>query len=228
MWLPTYGRTLFRELLKVQTFEYAKFQQGRYAVIVTVSSYKGGVGKTTTAVHLAAFLQGSGPTVLIDGDPNRSATGWAKRGSLPFAVVDERQAAKVARDYQHLVIDTQARPSQEDMQALAAGCDLLVIPSTADALALDALMLTVDALRSLPAAQYRVLLTMLPPKTSRDGDEARAMLQEAGLPMFSAGIRRAVAFQRAALAGFAVCDVHDARAKAAWDDYCAVGRELTA
>ena len=226
--MPMYGAISFSEILKVQNFEYAKVQTGRYAVIVTVSSYKGGVGKTTTAVHLAAFLQGIGPTVLIDGDPNRSATGWAKRGSLPFAVVDERRAAKVARDYQNLVIDTAARPSQEDMQALAAGCDLLVIPSTADALALDALLLTVEALRSLPAACYRVLLTMLPPKPSKDGEEARAMLQEAGLPMFAGGIRRAVAFQRAALAGVSVRDLHDTRARAAWEDYCAIGKELTA
>lgn len=62
-------------------------------MIVTVASHKGAVGKTTTAVHLAGFLQGKAPTLLIDGDPNRSATGWAKRGKLPFRVIDERQAA---------------------------------------------------------------------------------------------------------------------------------------
>jgi hypothetical protein len=69
-------------------------------------------------------------------------TGWAKRGALPFRVIDKRQAARHARDFQHIVIDTQARPSREDLEALAGGCDLLVIPSTPDALALDALMLT--------------------------------------------------------------------------------------
>src|SRR5205085_8173827 len=101
------------------------------------------------------------PTLLIDGDPNRSATGWNKRGALPFRVVDERQAARFARDYEHIVIDTQARPSLEDLEALVDGCDLLVIPTTPDALALDALILTVEALRTLKADRYRVLLTMI-------------------------------------------------------------------
>ena len=43
-------------------------------MFITVASYKGGVGKTTTAVHLAAYLQTLAATLLIDGDPNRSAT----------------------------------------------------------------------------------------------------------------------------------------------------------
>jgi len=96
-------------------------------MIITVASFKGGVAKTTTAIHLAAYLHSLGQTLLIDGDPNRSASGWAKRGDLPFKVIDERQAAKYAKNYQHIVIDTQARPEQEDLEALVEGCDLLVL-----------------------------------------------------------------------------------------------------
>ncbi len=62
-------------------------------MIITVASFKGGVAKTTTAVHLATCLNEKAKTLLIDGDPNRSASGWAKRGNLPFTVIDERQAA---------------------------------------------------------------------------------------------------------------------------------------
>ena len=41
---------------------------------------------------------------------NRSATGWGRNGSLPFRVVDERQAAKVSREFECIVIDTAAGP----------------------------------------------------------------------------------------------------------------------
>jgi chromosome partitioning protein len=61
-------------------------------MIVTVASFKGGVGKTTTALHLAAYLQTKAPALLVDGDFNRSAFDWAGRGSLPFKVVYEKQA----------------------------------------------------------------------------------------------------------------------------------------
>ena len=170
-------------------------------MIITVASFKGGVGKTTTAVHLAAYLQKKAPALLVDGDANRSATVWGKRGGLPFKVVDERQAARYARNYEHVIIDTAARPDEDDLKALAGGCDLLIIPVTPDALALDALMLTVKVLQNIGSDSYRVLLTIIPPRPSRDGEEARSTLQQGTLPLFEVGIRRFVAFQKAALAG---------------------------
>jgi len=128
---------------------------------------------------------------------------------LPFKVVDERLAAKYAREFEHCVIDTEARPDEEDLRALADGCDVLVVPTTPDALALDALMLTVKALNGLGATRYRILLSIIPPRPSRDPEEARSTPTEAGLPLLSRGVRRLVAFQKAALAGVPVYAVDD-------------------
>lgn len=196
-------------------------------MILTVTHFKGGVGKTTTAVHLAAYLQKHKPTLLIDGDLNRSATGWSARGELPFKVVDERQAARYGWKYEHVVIDTQARPRPDDLRALADGCDLLLIPTTPDMLAIDALMLMAEALRKMKVTSYRILLAMAPPKPSRDADEARALFAEAGMPVLKSVVRRLVAFQKAALHGVPVYKVKDPRAEQAWQDYVNVGKELS-
>ncbi len=195
-------------------------------MIITVASFKGGVGKTTTAVHLAAYLQKRAKTLLLDGDQNRSALAWTERGALPFKVADERQAARFARDYEHTVIDTEAHPSESDLRTLVGGCDLLVIPTTPDGLSLHALMQTVSALERLGAESYRVLLTIVPPRPSRDGDEARELLKARGLPLFKGEIRRRVAFQKAVLSGVPVYAVDDPRAGEAWADYERIGREI--
>jgi chromosome partitioning protein len=193
---------------------------------ITVASFKGGVGKTTTSVHLATYLAAMAPTLLRDGDQNRSATGWSQRGSLPFKVADERQAARYARDFTHTVIDTQARPTPEDLRVLVEGCDLLVIPTTPDALSLDALMLAVGALKNLDARNFRVLLTIVPPPPNHDGDDAYKTLAELGILTFTGGIRRLIAFQKAALAGVPVSKVDDVRAGIGWNDYRNVGEQI--
>ena len=52
------------------------------------------VGKATTAIHLAAYLQTLAPTLLVDGDVIRASTKWSKRGDgkgLPFMVMQVAQ-----------------------------------------------------------------------------------------------------------------------------------------
>ena len=193
-------------------------------MVISVASYKGGVGKTTTAIHLAAYFQALAPTLLLDGDLNRSSLRWAEPGKLPFQVVDYRQAAMHIQRYQHVIVDTQARPDEQDMKVLAGSCDLLVLPCTPDAISLQVLGDTVAALRKIGAVNYRILLTVVPPRPNRDGEEARQFLTSSGMAVFKTGIRRLVAFQRAALEGVTVAEID--RKNLGWSDYLQVGEEI--
>ena len=110
--------------------------------IITVTGYKGGVAKSSTAIHLATFFSDRGKTILIDGDPNRTAISWSQRGKLPFTVADERQAMKLISGNDFVVIDTPARPNSDDLKELAKGCDLLILPTTPDIVSLEPMLQT--------------------------------------------------------------------------------------
>ena len=93
----------------------------------------------------------------------------ASRGELPFQVMDEWNAGQNVNPNGNVVIDTPARPTAEDLSALAETCDLLVLPTTPDVLALDALVLTVEYLKKISSSHYRILITAIPPRPSKAG-----------------------------------------------------------
>ena len=99
-------------------------------MIISVVALKGGVGKTTTSIHLAAYFQEKAPTLLIDADKNRSALHWSREDTLPFMVASQAGATGLVKQYTHIIVDTQARPEPDELKDLAQGSDLLILPTT--------------------------------------------------------------------------------------------------
>ncbi|MFN5514995.1 MAG: AAA family ATPase [Cyanobacteriota bacterium] len=193
-------------------------------MIIAITALKGGVGKTTTAIHLAAYLQQKAPTLLIDADRNRSALIWSREEKLPFFVASQAGATNLIRKYTHIVIDTKARPEAEEFKDLAQGSDLLIVPTTPNHLDLDATFKAVEQLTSLQV-NYKILLTKVDART-RSGEAARRALEEAQLPLFKAEIPLLVAFERASQKGVIIRDYSDPRSHVAWSRYKAVGQEV--
>ena len=203
-------------------------------MIVTIASYKGGAGKTTTAVHLAAYLNTLAPTLLLDGDPTRNALNYSQRGSgFGFEVAPVTAAAKLAGKYTsgngHVVIDTGQRPTGNDLREAVDSSDLLILPAQPLPMDTDGLVQTIQALQSIGAGdRYRVLLTKVPPPPQQDAFRLRLELEELEVPIFRAEIPNLKCFATAVGDGLLVNETKDRNAQRAWDAYAAAGRELKA
>jgi chromosome partitioning protein len=193
-------------------------------MIITITALKGGVGKTTTSIHLAAYLQENAPTLLIDADRNRSALVWSREDKLPFTVASQAGATAIIGKYTHIITDTQARPEKDELQDLVASSDLLIVPTTPNHLDIDTTIKSVELLESL-GAKYKVLLTQVDSRT-KTGRNAKQILEEAKVPMFKTEIPLLVAFERSSSRGVIVRDCSDPRAQFGWTKYQAVGKEV--
>jgi chromosome partitioning protein len=191
-------------------------------MIISLVSFKGGVGKTTTAVHLAEYLSGKGKTLLVDGDPNESATEWVQSGRFSFAV-SSPEGLDSGPQPKYVVIDTPARPTVEELETLSEQSDLLIFPTMPDALSLAALAKIINAMQSKGLVNYRVLLAMVPPRSNAARD-AKQMLDQMGAPFFKSEITRRVVCSHAALRGVTVDKVRDG--ENAWADFVRLGKEI--
>jgi chromosome partitioning protein len=130
----------------------------RENMIIAWTNSKGGVGKSTLAVHLAAWLHEQGArTALVDADAQGSSSLWLReaapstpvfRLSTPDDILD--QAPGLAGDFDHLVIDGPAGLS-EVTRAILLLADFAWLPCGPSVLDLRA---ATEALRVVRQAQH--------------------------------------------------------------------------
>lgn len=199
--------------------------------IVAVTSDKGGVGKSTLAFNLAGALAESGKVALVDEDIRiHSCLDWAAAApeALPFSVVPP-QGVQVTPDLQYLVIDTEGRPSLEDMVNLTHQAQMVLIPCGTSAMEIKSSIALWKALQSAGGVMEHVsvVVTKAPP-VGTVGQQARDALRAIGIRVASTVVRSYAAHQRAAELGVLVKDVTDARALLAWSDISNLCKELQA
>jgi chromosome partitioning protein len=124
---------------------------------VLVASTKGGVGKTTIASHLAAHAAVDGRrTVLIDADPQHSATRWAERRAdleaavLPLDGTRRNWAKHLPEDTERMVIDVPAGSTADSLDAFLEIADTLVVPVLPSTLDIDATVPFLNAVAKHP------------------------------------------------------------------------------
>lgn len=198
-------------------------------MIVTVTNAKGGVCKTTVAMHLAAFLNRKARTALLDNDlKTRSAIKWAARcgGEFPFTVASFGSAGKVATAHAHLVVDQGQAPSLQELEDAAEGSDLVVIPAVPLPQDNDGLVQTIEALRGIGAKNFKVLLTKVGPDSFREAAELRELLRSIDVPVFRTEIPRLKEFSHASGAGEIVSARSGVNGARAWAACVAFGKEV--
>ena len=184
-------------------------------MIVALLNQKGGVGKTTLALHIAGEWAKTGSRVtLIDADPQGSALDWSQqraREGCPrlFGVVGlardtlHREAPELARDVDHIVIDGPPRVAGLMRSALLAA-DLVLIPvqpSPFDGWAsAEMLALLTEARIYRPELAARFVLNRCGARTVIARETAET-LADHDPPLFAATIGQRVVFADAAQSG---------------------------
>jgi chromosome partitioning protein len=206
--------------------------------VIAVINQKGGAGKTTLSMNLAAGLSLRGDTLVLDLDPQGSSRQWASLGNAPFPATvkqiggnkwDAKTLHQNYKAYAYLVLDCPPSiDSHASLQALRA-CDLAlipVLPSPIDLWASLRLPQEIEEARKTnKRLQARLVLNQLEPKSALSAAMHDA-IAEFGIKVLDTGIRRRAVYRSAALEGVSVYQM-GSRGKDAAAEIEAIINEVT-
>ena len=187
-------------------------------MIVGVLNQKGGVGKTTLSVNLAACLARTGARVLlIDADPQGSALDWAaaRQGEPLFSVVGfpratiHKEIAQLGQGYDHIIIDGPPRVTDLARSAIMAS-DIVVIPvqpSPYDIWAAEEVVKLITEARVYKENIKSVFVVNRKITNTAIGRDVREALAAYPIHVLNASIAQRVVFAEAAAPGQAIFEI---------------------
>ena len=205
-------------------------------MIISIVNLKGGSGKTTVSTNLTVALSRKFKTLLIDTDPQRSASQWfdvreSEKDNFSVISIQEDKSLKkqipvFQSQYEHIIID--GAPQSDRISAICIyAADLVIIPvmpSPYDLWATATILERVSATKEIqPDKQAFFLLNRVNDKATLSKDTAEA-LSSLGYPVFSTRLHNRIAYADSASSGLSVLEASNLKAKAEME---ALYKEIT-
>ena len=204
--------------------------------IIAVMNQKGGTGKTTLALNLAAGLARRGSTHLVDADPQGSISQWVAMAAAHTGLPPVTQAghdpsatiAQLACAHRYVMVDCPPTIQGDVVAAVMRSVQVIlipVLPSPIDLWASVGMAAAVgEARRWNPGLRARLVLNQMESRNALSR-AMREALGEFDIPILQASMQRRAAYRSAAVEGISVYGLGK-RAQAAVADMEAIIEEV--
>jgi len=177
--------------------------------VIAMVSQKGGVGKSTLAIHTAvAFTQIGKNVALLDLDPQASSTEWGDVREAEFPHVQSIQPARLTKTLEQLkeigadivVLDTAPHAEATALDA-ARSADLVIVPCQPSIMDLRAMTKSINMLRLVDVPAYAVLNGVQHHSLAAAEEAAITIAKHLGMPVAPVAFGERVAFNRCLITG---------------------------